>query len=253
MSTYPHRLDRTVTIQAPREIVFAYFTDPARWAAWWGAGSTVDARPGGRVYVRYPNGVEAAGEVLDVAPPELLVFTFGYVSGQPIGVGESRVTISLAASGGATRLDLRHEFADAAARDQHVQGWRFQLSVFGNVVCDALHAGAASTCDAWFALWAERDADARAATLARIAVPGVRFQDRYSLLEGVEDVLAHIGASQRFMPGITLARVGEVRHCQGTVLADWVAQGPDGQARMRGTNVFQLGPDGRIEAATGLA
>lgn len=253
MSTLPHRLDRTITIQAPRDIVFEYFTDPARWASWWGAGSTIDARPGGPMSIRYPNGVEAAGEVLECVPPERIVFTFGYASGQPVPVGASRVTIRLWPSGAATRLELVHEFADTAARDQHVQGWRFQLSVFANVVCNALHAGAAAIADAWFDLWAEPDAAARATTLARIATPGVSFRDRYSLLEGEADLQAHVGAALRFMPGIRLVRAGEVRHCQGTVLADWVARAEDGTERGRGTNVFQLGPDGRIHAVVGVS
>ena len=60
----PYHLHRTVTIEAPREIVFRYFTDSPRWAAWWGEGSSIDARPGGKVYIRYPNGVEVVGEVL---------------------------------------------------------------------------------------------------------------------------------------------------------------------------------------------
>jgi hypothetical protein len=36
------------------------------------------------------------------------------------------------------------------------------------------------------------------------------------------------------------------------VLADWTARGADGQDRGRGTNVFLLGPDGRIESVTGF-
>ena len=63
----PHRLDRTILIEAPREAVFRYFTDNTRWSAWWGAGSTIDARPGGRVLIRYPNAVEATGEVVEVS------------------------------------------------------------------------------------------------------------------------------------------------------------------------------------------
>jgi hypothetical protein len=37
------------------------------------------------------------------------------------------------------------------------------------------------------------------------------------------------------------------------VLADWVASGADGRELMSGTNVFVLGPDGRISSATGFA
>lgn len=59
MSELPHRLDRTIVIRASRETVFRFFTDAARWAAWWGAGSTVGARPGERVLIRYGYVVEA--------------------------------------------------------------------------------------------------------------------------------------------------------------------------------------------------
>ena len=53
-----HRLDRTLVIQARRETVFQFFTDTPQWAAWWGAGSTIDPKPGGRMLIRHPNGVE---------------------------------------------------------------------------------------------------------------------------------------------------------------------------------------------------
>ena len=72
-----HTLDRTVLIRADRDLVFRFFTDNARWAAWWGAGSSIDARRGGRVFIRYPGGVEVSGEVVEIAEPERLVFTYG--------------------------------------------------------------------------------------------------------------------------------------------------------------------------------
>ena len=81
MTTLPHRLDRTVLIHAERNTVFRYFTDSARWAQWWGKGSTIEARPGGRLFVRHPNGIESAGEVLEIDPPARIVFTYGFVSG----------------------------------------------------------------------------------------------------------------------------------------------------------------------------
>ena len=64
MASHRHHLDRTIDIHARPETVFRFLTDPARWASWWGAGSTIDARPGGRLLIRYPGGVEAAGEVV---------------------------------------------------------------------------------------------------------------------------------------------------------------------------------------------
>jgi uncharacterized protein YndB with AHSA1/START domain len=253
MDQLTHRLDRNVAIQAAPETVFRFFTDSERWARWWGAGSSIEARPGGRVVVRYPNGVEASGEVVELTPPARIVFTYGYASGKPIPPGSSRVTIRLEPEGAGTRLRLVHEFGDPSVRDQHVQGWRFQLSLFGNVVADEVFAGAAHLVDAWFAAWAETDDRARVEAFTRIASNAVRFRDRYSNLEGAGELAEHSGAAQKFMPGIRMHRQGEVRHCQGTVLADWSALGGDGQERMSGTNVFEFGADGRIESVTGLA
>lgn len=92
----PHHLDRSVSIRARRATVFSFFTDSARFASWWGQGSTIDARPGGAVVIRYPNGVVARGEVLEVRPPDRIVFTFGYDGDdKPIAPGSSRVTVTL--------------------------------------------------------------------------------------------------------------------------------------------------------------
>ena len=251
-SALSYSLDRTVTIHAQPATVFSFFTDSDRWASWWGAGSTIDARVGGRVFIRYPGGVEASGEVLEVTAPEVIVFTYGFVSGQPIAPGASRVTIRLEPAGLGTRLRLVHDFAEAPVRDEHVQGWRYQLSVFGNVAANLVNANAAATVDAWFEVWAERDAAARERALQTIASVDVRFRDRVSLLDGIADLVPHIGAAQRFMADMRLKRDGDVRHCQGAVLADWTAEGPDGTARARGTNVFTLRPDGLIVDVVGF-
>ena len=78
------------------------------------------------------------------------------------------------------------------------------------------------------------------------------MRDRFSCVEGVDELMPHIGAAQHHMPGLRLQRKGEARHCQGTVIAEWTALGPDGAPRGQGTNVFTLGPDGRIESVTGF-
>jgi hypothetical protein len=166
--------------------------------------------------------------------------------------GGSRVTIDLEPVGAATRLKLTHEVAEEITRDLHVQGWRYQLSLFANVVADAVNAGAANVVDAWFDAWADPDAGSRERTLSRIAADDLRFRDRYSNTDGVGDLVAHITGAQRFMPGIRMQRQGDVRHCQGTVLADFVARSSDGQDRARGTNVFVFGADGRLEWVTGF-
>jgi uncharacterized protein YndB with AHSA1/START domain len=240
-------------IQAQPETVFRFFMDSARWSRWWGTGSTIEPQPGGKVYIRHPDGTEALGEVLEIRPPEHLVFTYGFASGKPMPAGSSRVTIHLAPDERGTRLELLHEFADTAAREAHVQGWRFQLSLFANAVADEVFANASGVADAWFDAWSIVSDSERDGAFARIAAKDIRFYDRYSSLEGMEELSAHAGAALRFMPGVRLERKGEVRHCQGTVLADWIVPGPEGNVRMSGTNVFVMGPDGRIASVTGIA
>ena len=260
MNLPEHNLTRTVWIGATREIVFSYFTDSGRWANWWGAGSTIEAHAGGQMYIRYPNGTEVRGDVVDVTTPDRIVFTYGYVTGSPIALGSSRVTISLREHKGGTMLELFHEFAEAPVRDQHIQGWRFQLSLFANVVLNGLHEPTATALvDAWHSAWAMTDEGARGIELQRIATPEVEFRDRYSTLRGYEDMMAHITASQRYMPGIKLQRKGNVVHSQGHLLAGWAATGPDGKdptakiILMSGSNTYTLAADGRIESVVGFA
>jgi len=252
MIALSHRLDRTLVIRARPATVFAFFTDERRWASWWGAGSTIDARPGGRMLIRHPNGVEASGEVLEVQAPERIVFTYGMASGKASPPGSTRVTISLTSHPAGTLLQLTHEFADVESRDEHVQGWRFQLSLFANLIANDASAAAAAAVDQWFAVWSEPDTTAREARLATIGTPGIRVRDKFSCIDGDDDLTAHLAAVHRFMPGMRLERRGDVRHCQWHVLADWVALGPDGQERGRGTTLFVLDADGRIAEVTGF-
>ncbi|HUK12716.1 MAG TPA: SRPBCC domain-containing protein [Thermoanaerobaculaceae bacterium] len=246
-------LERTIVIRAPRELVFRYFTDPTRFAAWWGAGSEITARPGGAVRIRYPNGVLASGEVVEVAPPARIVFTYGYEGAdKPIAPGGSRVTIELAEDDAGTRLHLRHDVASAAVRDEHAAGWRYQLALFANVASNEAQRDAAARVDAFLAAWSETDAAARRALLEGCAAPAVTFRDAFACVAGIAELDAHIAASQDHMPGVVLSRAGEVRHCQGTAVTDWVARRADGVQAASGSNVFELAPDGRITSAVGL-
>ena len=249
--TLEHSLERTLTILAKRETVFRFFTDTPRWEKWWGKGSTVDPRPGGKIRILYPNAVEVTGEVLEVAAPERISFTYGFTSGSPIPPGSSRVTISLAEKGSATQLTLVHEFSDAKARDEHIQGWRYQLSLFSNIVSEEVNADVSDSVDAWLASWSNPDGDEREDTFKRIATPGVQFRDRYSTLDGIEDLLFHVSAAQKFMPGVRLEREGDVRQCQGHAFCNWNASA-NGKAMGSGTTFFSLDAEGRIESVTGF-
>ena len=252
MQVLDYRLDRIVVIEAHPATVFSFFTDSGRWARWWGAGSTIDAAPGGRVLIRHPNGVEVIGEVLEIEAPDRLVFTYGYAAGTPIPENGSRVTIRLEAVANGARLHLTHDFADLIPREHHVQGWRYQLALFANLIADVVNADAPAVVDAWFAAWNEAQADARPEAFARVADAEVRFRDRYGFTSGLDDLLGHVAAVHQFMRGLQMRREGNVRHCQGRALSDWVALGAHGTPRAKGTNVFAFGPDGRIADVTGF-
>lgn len=253
MKHLPYSVDRSIVIEADRETVFGFFTDSVRWAAWWGAGSTVDARPGGALRVRHSNGFVSEGQVLEITKPERIVFTFSLQAEKIIPPEDSRVTMQLEQQTDGTLVRVTHEVADALVANQLTQGWRFHFSMFANAVANYVNAGAPDVVDAWFAVWTEPDAAKREASLGRIAARKVRFRDRYSRLEGIDELVAHTGAAQRFMPGMGLERRGNIRHCQGTVLADWVARSSDGQEKSSGTSVFLLGPGVRIDSVTSVS
>lgn len=252
MTALAHRLDRTLVIRAHRDTVFGFFQETSKWAAWWGAGSTIDARPGGRMLIRHPNGIEVVGEVLEVLPPERIVFTYQYVKGRQTPSGSSRVTVRLDRHPQGTLLQLTHDFAEVEVRDEHIQGWRFQLSLFANLIARTVNGDAKTSVDRWFAAWGEPDTATRERELAALTTAAIQFHDQYSCIDGRPELEAHLLAVQRFMPGIRLERRGDVRHCQWHALADWVAVTREGQSRGQGTNLFVFDADGKIAAVTGF-
>lgn len=246
-------IEREIVIRAPRATVFRFFTDSERWARWWGAGSTIEGRVGGPIKIVYPGGTTALGAVLELRGEERIVFSYGYEGAEkPIAPGGSRVTIRFTDDPEGTRLSFLHELADAPTRDHHVQGWRYQLAVFANVVANEAHAGVAALADRWFAAWNEPDATARRRAFRHLVTEGVAFQDAYSCTRGFEDLEAHVTGAKVHMPGIRLERASEPRQCQGTALVDWVAKLPDGKAMAKGASVFELTPDGRLSHVVGF-
>jgi uncharacterized protein YndB with AHSA1/START domain len=253
MKELPFAIERDVLICARREVVFRFFTDSQRFAAWWGRGSEIDGRPGGKVLIRYPDGTFASGEVLEIEPVRRIVFSYGYDGpGKMIAPGGSRVTITLDERADGTLVRLRHEVDSAATRDAHVQGWRYQMALFANVVANEQHAAIAGVVDVFLRSWSEGDATARRALLEACVVAGVTFRDAYGATSGLDDLHAHQAATQKYMPGIALVREGEVRHCQGTAIVAWSARKADGSVVGKGTNVFDLAPDGRIARVVGV-
>jgi uncharacterized protein YndB with AHSA1/START domain len=246
MTGLTETLDREISICARRETVFAYFTDSDRFARWWGEGSRIDPRPGGEVFIHYPNGITALGEVVAIEPPGRIEFT--YVTG---GV-PSLVTIHLEETVRGTLLKLHHAFSSAKIRDHFVQGWRYQLALFSKAVADESQGVLAARVDAFLRAWGEPDGKTRRELMESCATPGIVFRDAYSATEGMDDLLANLDAVQLFMPGMTLVRSGDVRLSHGTAIAPWTAKKENGEAAGTGINVFDLSPDGLIDRVVGF-
>jgi uncharacterized protein YndB with AHSA1/START domain len=252
MNDLPQRLEREILIRARRATVFAFLTDSARFARWWGAGSSIEARVGGAVRIVYPGGVVAEGTVLALEPPAKVAFSYGYASGLPVPVGSTRVTMRLEEVDVGTRVRLEHDFPDAATRDAHVAGWRHQLALFADVACAEQHADLAARCDAWFEAWNQTDTARREERIAACTVEAIEFRDAFGCVAGRAELGAHIAASQQHMPGLRIERAGAPRQVQGDALVDWRVSRPDGVEVARGTNTLELAPDGRLARVTGF-
>jgi uncharacterized protein YndB with AHSA1/START domain len=253
MTDLPHSLARSLVIKAPRALVFRYFTDPERFARWWGEGSTIDGRVGGELRIVYPNQVVAAGTVTRIERDRLIAFTYGYEDpGKSLPVGGSLVTVELADHAEGTLLRLQHALPTEVDRDQHVPGWRFQLALFANVVADEQNAGLDAVVDAWFRAWGEADAAVRDRILTGCTTDEVSMQDQWSCLAGRAELSQHIGLCLQMAPGVVMQRIGDVRHCQSTALVEWTARDAAGAPRGAGTNVVRLHADGLIAGVVGF-
>jgi|HubBroStandDraft_1064217.scaffolds.fasta_scaffold133843_1 uncharacterized protein YndB with AHSA1/START domain len=120
-------------LDAPRDLVFSAWTDPAHVAQWWGPGgftSTVlayEMRPGGpmRIDMHGPDGVTYPmdGTVRDVVPPERLVFVAGALDSGGKLMFEVVTTVTFEQLGGKTRLTLNARVGrKSPGADQHIEG-----------------------------------------------------------------------------------------------------------------------------------
>lgn len=248
-----YALERSVHLAASPSTVFTALSDSPYFASWWGAGSTIDPTPGGAVHIAFPGGVEVVGEVEEIVPERQLVFTYGYAGGNgPIEPGGSLVTVLLEPLPGGTRLYLKHRFTDESVRDQHVPGWRYQLGRLANVVADLQHTENDALFDRFFEAQMVADEKERATALRDVITDDFVFTDRMACLSGPEEFAAHLEAARRHGAAPVIEREGTVRHCQGTAVCDWIAKNPDGSIFLRGSNVADIAPDGRLRRVVGL-
>jgi uncharacterized protein YndB with AHSA1/START domain len=128
----------TRVFDAPRELVWRMWTDPAHARRWWGPRHhpathlELDARAGGRWRIRL-TGAETGRELWqggvfrEVKKPERLVFTFKWDEGHG-PAEEMLVTITFAEEGGKeskkTRMTFHQTpFVSADEHEGHTEGW----------------------------------------------------------------------------------------------------------------------------------
>lgn len=129
-------LELTRVLNAPREKVWAAWTDPEMlaqwwWPAWFQTVYEVDLRVGGRYRFRSADlpdlGILAVtGTYLEVRRPERLVYTWQWEGedGPP-----TRVTVDFLAREDQTELRITHQgFVSEHESANHLVGWRDCLS-----------------------------------------------------------------------------------------------------------------------------
>jgi uncharacterized protein YndB with AHSA1/START domain len=114
---------------APRELVFAAWTDPRHLTQWWGPNGfttttqAFDMRPGGvwRFVMHGPDGRDYENRITydEIVKPERLVYRHG--GGEDVEPVRFRVTVTFEDLGGKTRLTMRAVFPSAAERDRVVE------------------------------------------------------------------------------------------------------------------------------------
>jgi uncharacterized protein YndB with AHSA1/START domain len=131
----PRLIVATRIFAAPRDLVFAAWTDPAHLAHWWGPhGFTTtthsfDLRPGGlwRFVMHGPDGRDFQNRITfdEVVPPQRLVYRHG--GGEDVEPVQFRTIVlfeQLAEEAGArTRITMRMEFPSPAERDRVIKDY----------------------------------------------------------------------------------------------------------------------------------
>ncbi len=113
-------VNKTLTIHAPIERVWAALTDPKTIAAWMGGNVQSDPRPGGK-YVLFDG--ETTGQYTHVEAPRRLEYTWRQ-SNWPAEWPDSIVRWQLKQIGENTELQLVHsDFPSEEERLGHDEGW----------------------------------------------------------------------------------------------------------------------------------
>ena len=129
LQTDPRSIIGLREFDAPRELVFAAWTDPKHLSQWWGPNgfttttSSFDFRPGGiwRFVMHGPDGRDYQNRVTfdEIVPPERIVYRHG--GGEDVEPVQFQQTVIFEALGDGTLLTWRGVFPSAAERDRVIK------------------------------------------------------------------------------------------------------------------------------------
>jgi len=148
-------VEHDLRVAARPEIVFAYFTDPARMVQWMGAEATLDPRPGGVCRIAFhpppalaalldamfgteqeealarlgPNGPRVMmGEFVEVVPHRRIALTWGWEQAlYAVPPQSTAIEVSLTPDGEGTIVHLTHRRLPGPAVPLHTAGWEHYL------------------------------------------------------------------------------------------------------------------------------
>ncbi len=132
MESDPRAIIATRVFDAPRELVFAAWSDPAHLAHWWGPNgfttttSSFDMRPGGvwRFVMHGPDGRDFQNRITyeEVVSPLRIVYRHG--GGEDVEPVQFKTTVTfeeVAGARGKTRITMRMDFPSAAERERVIR------------------------------------------------------------------------------------------------------------------------------------
>jgi uncharacterized protein YndB with AHSA1/START domain len=120
----PDPLIVTRRIAAPPSRVYRYLTESDLWAIWQGMEASLEASPGGDLWLTMPGGQIANGQFVELVPETRIVFSWGWVGHPEIPPGSTTVEIELTWDGDGTLLTLTHTGLPPSEIEIHRTGWQ---------------------------------------------------------------------------------------------------------------------------------
>jgi hypothetical protein len=109
-----------------------------------------------------------------------------------------------------------------------------------------------ATVDAYFAMWNEADASARAKHIKEAWADSGRYIDPARDAEGHVALSEMVEAARPHFPGHTVERTSGIDTHHDQLRFSWSVVGPDGSVPVAGIDVGVLAPDGRLQQITGF-